>query len=391
MATPRFPSQRSAIASFKALDVMNKAARLEADGRDIVHLEIGQPGGGAPQIAKSALIDVMARSPLGYTVASGTMSLRNAIAQWHQARYGVSIPVERIFVTTGSSAAFQMAFLAAFDPGAKIVISDPCYPSYRAIAQALGLTVIRVGTTAEHGWKMSAHDLRVAASEGGFQGVIVASPANPTGAVFEPAALRALIQETETQSALFISDEIYHGLEFGSPAPSASAFSDHAIVINSFSKLFRMTGWRVGWMIVPEPLLDVVNRLAQNFFICPPHAGQIVAEAAFAKTGEFEIDRQLYAQNRDVVLSALSDLGFDNLTPPDGAFYVYAGIGHLLRPGEDSLSWCDALLEEAGVAVAPGYDFDPVRGGSTVRLSICAAADRTHVGLDRLRRWLLNR
>lgn len=377
-------SQRSDVAAFIAMDVMSQAAALEAQGRSVVHMEVGQPGFPAPQRALDA-VKAALPSPLGYTVALGRDELRAGVAALYRDWYGLDLDPRRVVVTTGSSAGFQLAFLSLFDAGDRVAIADPGYPSYRNILKALDLNVVRIEGQAETGFQPTPDAIRAAAKQGRIDGLLAASPANPTGAILDRTALTALIDACHAGGTTFISDEIYHGLHFDERAVSALEISDDVIVINSFSKYFAMTGWRIGWMVVPEALIPTVERLAQNLFICPPHVSQVAALGALSAHDELEVYRQGYARNRALLLERLPQIGVSSFAPCDGAFYLYADIGHLTR---DSRAWCEDVLINAGVALTPGLDFDPVRGGQSVRVSFAGAQDQVAEGLDRLADYL---
>lgn len=358
---------------------MAAADALAATGRKIVRLEVGQPGGGAPETARAALASAL-RRPLGYTVALGAPDLRAAIARRYAAVDGVDVDPGRVIVTTGSSAGFQLAFLSLFDVGDRLALGEPGYPSYRHIASALGLSPVRIEMGPETGWAPTPAAIEAA---GGADGVLVASPANPTGAILPQTQLRALADWADASGAALISDEIYHGLHFGSPAATALALTEDAVVLNSFSKYHGMTGWRIGWMIAPERLVRPIERLAQNLFICPPHAAQIAALGALEAGADEELEsrRLVYAENRRILLDALDSIGLAPIAPADGAFYLYLDVAEF---GLDSGRFCNRLLTEAGVATTPGYDFDAVRGGDTVRLSYAGPQDDVALGVERI-------
>ncbi len=298
--------------------------------------------------------------PMGYTVALGLPALRARIAQLYQAWYGIDLNPERVIVTSGSSGAFILAFTALFDTGDRVGIGAPGYPSYRQILRALDLLPVDIETAAENRLQPMPGDL-----EGrDLKGLMVASPANPSGAMLGHDQMRSLIEACAGQGASFISDEIYHGIEYEAKAVSALEISDEVYVINSFSKYFSMTGWRVGWMVVPEDHVRGIERLAQNLFICPPHASQVAALAAMECGDELEANMAVYRANRALMLDGLPKAGFTKIAPPDGAFYVYADVSDIT---DDSRAFAVEILEQAGVAVTPGLDFDPVRGHKTLR------------------------
>ncbi|MFU1476709.1 pyridoxal phosphate-dependent aminotransferase [Roseovarius sp. C7] len=377
-------STRSQVDPFIVMDVMEAARRAEAEGRHIIHMEVGQPGTPAPEGARAALSDAMVDDAMGYTVALGLPALRERIATLYKSWYGLDISPERVVVTSGSSGAFILAFTALFDAGDRIGIGMPGYPSYRQILKALDLVPVEIETKAENRLQPVAQDL-----EGhDLQGLMVASPANPSGTMLGREELAELIEGARAQGAQFISDEIYHGIEYERQAVSALEISDEVYVINSFSKYFSMTGWRVGWMVVPEDHVRTVERLAQNLFICPPHASQVAALAAMGCDEELQANLEIYKVNRQLMLDGLPSAGFDRIAPPDGAFYVYADVSHLT---DDSRAFAAEILEKAGVAVTPGLDFDPKRGHGTIRFSYARATEDIREGLRRLAAFMRTR
>ncbi len=377
-------SRRSAVDPFIVMDVMEAARKAEAAGRDIIHMEVGQPGTGAPKPATDALSRAMAQGPLGYTVALGLPELRARIARMYGEWYNVDLNPERVVITPGSSGGFILAFTALFDTGDRVGIGAPGYPSYRQILSALDLVPVDLPTAPENRLQPVAAD--IAGQD--LAGLMVASPANPTGTMLKRASMSTLIDAAQAQGAAFISDEIYHGIEYEAKAVTALELTDECYVINSFSKYFSMTGWRVGWMVVPEDHVRVVERIAQNMFICSPHASQIVALAAMDCTEELEGNLAVYAQNRALMLAGLPDAGFSNIAPPDGAFYVYADVSDLTT---DSRALAAEILQKAGVAVTPGLDFDPVRGHQTLRFSYARSTADIKEGLARLKSFMAQR
>ena len=377
-------SSRSEVDPFIVMDVMEAARAAEAAGRHIIHMEVGQPSSPAPEAARAALTKRMAADPLGYTVALGIPELRARIAKLYKDWYGVDVSADRIVVTSGSSGAFLLAFTALFDGGAKVGIGEPGYPSYRQILTALGMETVGIQTSEAARYQPTPQDL-----EGlELDGLMVASPANPSGTMLGYAELKELIDACHAKSTAFISDEIYHGIEYEAKAVTALEISDDVYVINSFSKYFSMTGWRVGWMVVPPDHVRRIERLAQNMFICPPHASQIAALAALDCEDELQANLAVYAENRRLMLEGLPDAGFDRIAPPDGAFYVYADISHLTN---DSLAFCKQILDQAGVAVTPGMDFDKQRGNGTLRFSYARSTDDIREGLKRLKAFMETR
>lgn len=374
-------SVRGQVDPFIVMDVMEAAARAEAAGRHIIHMEVGQPGTPAPQGARDALTRAL-RQPLGYTVALGLPRLRQGIAGLYRRWYGVDLDPARVVITPGSSGAFILAFSALFDAGDRVAMGFPGYPSYRQILRAMSLEAIGIPTRSEDRYQPRPEDLPDA------QGLILASPGNPSGTVLRLPELQALTDAAWGKGMAVISDEIYHGLSYGDRCHSALEVTDDVFVINSFSKYFSMTGWRVGWMVVPETHLRTIERLAQNMFICPPHASQVAALAALDCIDETEANRAVYAENRRLMLEGLPKAGFTKIAPPEGAFYIYADVSDLT---ENSLALAEDILAKAGVAVTPGLDFDPDRGARTLRFSYARATADITEGLRRLTEYMAAR
>ncbi|KIN60846.1 Aminotransferase, classes I and II [Sulfitobacter noctilucae] len=377
-------STRSNVDPFIVMDVMQAAAQAEAAGRHIIHMEVGQPGTGAPRAAVQALTAAMDVGALGYTVALGLPALRARIAQMYGEWYNVDLNPDRVVITPGSSGGFILAFTALFDSGDRVGIGAPGYPSYRQIIRALGMQAIDIQTSAANRFQPVPEDF----ASLDLAGLMVASPANPTGTMLDREALSALIDGCAASDTSIISDEIYHGIEYERKAVSALEITDECYVINSFSKYFSMTGWRVGWMVVPEDHVRVVERIAQNMFICAPHASQVAALAAMDSTEELEHNMVSYRANRQLMLDGLADAGFTSFAPPDGAFYVYADVSDLTK---DSLSFAAEILDKAGVSVTPGLDFDPVRGATTLRFSYARSTADITEGLARLKAFMAAR
>jgi aspartate/methionine/tyrosine aminotransferase len=369
---------------FIVMDVMEAARQAEAVGRHIIHMEVGQPGTGAPQAATEALANAMKGEALGYTVALGLPALRQRIARLYGEWYDVDLDPGRVVITPGSSGGFLLAFTALFDTGDRVGIGAPGYPSYRQILRALDLIPVDLMTAPENRLQPVAEDF---ATED-LAGLMVASPANPTGTMLDKAALGTLIEACAARDIAFISDEIYHGIEYEAKAVTALELTDEAYVINSFSKYFSMTGWRVGWMVVPEDHVRVIERLAQNLFICSPHASQVAALAAMDAREELEANMAVYRANRALMLEGLPAAGFTKIAPPDGAFYVYADVSDLTQ---DSRALAAEILERAGVAVTPGLDFDPQRGHGTLRFSYARSTADIEEGLARLKTFMAER
>ena len=376
-------SGRGQVPPFIVMDVMQAAADREAAGSDVLHLEVGQPATAAPRGVIEAAKRALERDRLGYTLAFGIPELRERIAGHYRDWYGVDVDVERIAVTKGSSAAFLLAFLAAFDAGDRVAMITPGYPAYRNILTALGITPVIIPSGAEHRYQPTPSLLD--AVDGPLDGLVVASPSNPAGTMLDPARMRALAAYCRGRGIRMVSDEIYHGITYGMTQASALEFGDEVIVVNSFSKYFSMTGWRLGWMIVPPDMVRAVECLAQNLFISSPTLSQHAAVAAFDCHGELEANVERYRRNRDVLLNGLPSAGIDDLAPADGAFYVYANVSRFTN---DSAGFCSRMLSSIGVACTPGIDFDSDRGMATVRLSFAGATQDMVEACARLRNWL---
>lgn len=378
------PAGRGDIASFIVMDVMRAAAEHEARGRSIIHMEVGQPGTPAPGAALDAVRAALDTGTLGYTAALGIDALRGRIALSYQDRYGVHVDASRIVVCTGSSAAFTLAFLALFDTGARVALPSPGYPCYRHILSALGCSSPLIETGPETRWMPTLEAVSALHRDVGLHGLLIASPANPTGTMIEPERLEELARFCDDNGIWLISDEIYHGLTYEAPAATALSVSDEAIVINSFSKYYAMTGWRVGWLIVPPSLVRVVERLQQNLFISAPAVSQVAALAAFDGTDELERNRETYAKNRALLLGALPEAGLGELAPADGAFYLYADVSAYT---DDSRAFAAAMLDEIGVAVTPGLDFDEKRGHRFLRFSYAGTEHGMAEAARRIKGW----
>jgi aspartate/methionine/tyrosine aminotransferase len=377
-------STRSAVDPFIVMDVMQAASAAEEAGRHIIHMEVGQPGTGAPKGAAEALTKAMGEGALGYTVALGLPALRARIARMYGEWYNVDLDPARVVITPGSSGGFLLAFTALFDSGDRVGIGAPGYPSYRQILRALGMQPVDLPAAPENRYQPVASDF---AGED-LCGLLVASPANPSGTMLDRPALSALTDACVANDMSFISDEIYHGIEYDKKAVTALEVTDDCYVINSFSKYFSMTGWRVGWMVVPEDQVRVVERIAQNMFICAPHASQIAALAAMDCDDELQANLAVYRRNRDLMITGLKEAGFTDIAPPDGAFYVYADVS---RFTDDSRAFAAEILEKAGVAVTPGLDFDPARGHKTLRFSYARSTADMEEGIARLKAFMAAR
>ena len=363
-------SARSDVPAFMVMDVMAAAARLEAAGTRIVHMEVGQPAAGAPATALRAAAAALTQGGLGYTEALGRRSLRARIARHYAETYRVDVAADQVIVTTGSSGGFILAFLALFEAGDRVAVAVPGYPPYRHILKSLGCVPVEIETTAATRWAITPEALMAAHAQAPLKGVLVASPANPTGTMMSQAALAALIATAEDAGITFISDEIYHGLDYAFAAQTAAALSDQALVINSFSKSFCMTGWRIGWLVAPPALVRPIERLQQNLAISVPTLSQIAAEAAFEGAAEMAQVKAGYLVNRHMLVERLPACGLDTFLPADGAFYLYADVSRFTN---DSFDFAQRLLAEAGVAATPGVDFDPVNGHKFIRFCYAGA------------------
>ncbi|MET4294087.1 aspartate/methionine/tyrosine aminotransferase [Bradyrhizobium sp. LB12.1] len=379
------PSRRSDVPPFMVMDVMAAAARIEAAGGHVIHMEVGQPAAGAPKTAIAAAHAALEAGRIDYTSALGIPSLRERIARHYRDAYGCDVSPERVVVTTGSSGGFILAFLAMFEPGDRVAVTVPGYPPYRHILTALGCEPVLIETTNETRHALTGEALLAAHRKAPLKGVLVGSPANPTGTMMSREALAGLIAAAEDASIRFISDEIYHGLDYAFPAVTAAALSDRALVINSFSKYFCMTGWRVGWMVVPEILVRPIERLQQNLSISVPSLSQIAAEAAFDGAAEMEEIKHGYQENRRILIEGLPKAGLTRFLPADGAFYLYADVSDFTS---DSFEFAKQMLEQAHVAVTPGLDFDPIHGRSFIRLSYARSAEEMREAVDRIAHWL---
>jgi aspartate/methionine/tyrosine aminotransferase len=379
------PSKRSDVPPFIVMDVMAAAAQREAQGARVIHMEVGQPAAAAPATAIKAAQAALTRGRMGYTETLGIPSLRARIARHYHESYDLALDPARVVVTTGSSGGFILAFLSLFEPGDRVALANPGYPPYRHILSALGCDPVLIETSEETRWAMSAKALIATHQRTPLKGVVIASPANPTGTMMDADALARLIAIAEAEGIRVISDEIYHGLDYALAAETAANVSDHAVVINSFSKYFCMTGWRVGWMVVPETLVRTIERLQGNLAISVPTLAQVAAEAAFDGRDEMEAVKHGYEENRRILTEGLPKAGIDKFLPVDGAFYLYADIS---RFSDDSLDFAKRMLNEASVATTPGIDFDPVNGKHFLRFCYAGSAAEMHEAVERIGQWL---
>ncbi len=375
-------SRRGRIPPFIAMDVLRAANQAAAAGSDVLHLEVGQPSTPAPAGVLAAARAALGRETLGYTDALGLPALREAIAAHYRDSYGVALDPARVAVTTGSSGAFLLAFLAAFDAGDRVAMATPAYPAYRNILTALDLVPVELPAGPAERYQVTLDLLR--GQEGAIDGLILASPANPTGTMLAPDALAAIARHCRERGIRLVSDEIYHGIVYGGVAATALASSDEAFVVNSFSKYFSMTGWRLGWVVLPSDALRAAECLAQNLFISPPTLSQHAAIAAFECRDELDANVARYAANRALLLEELPKAGLERFAPADGAFYLYAEIAHLTN---DSPEFCRRMLLETGVACTPGIDFDRQRGHASLRISFAGSTETMAEAARRLQAW----
>jgi len=378
-------SGRSDVPAFMVMDVMAAAARIEAAGGHVIHMEVGQPAASAPKTAIRAAHAALDSMRIDYTAALGTPSLRERIARHYRETHGIAVDSSRVVITTGSSAAFILAFMAMFEPGDRVAVTVPGYPPYRHILTALGCEPVLIETSSETRHALTGEALLAAHRKAPLKGVLVASPANPTGTMMSREALSSLISAAEDAGIRFISDEIYHGLDYAFPAVTAAELSSDALVINSFSKYFCMTGWRVGWMVVPEPLVRPIERLQQNLSISVPTLSQIAAEAAFDGSAEMEEVKRGYLENRRTLIEGLPRAGLTKFLPADGAFYLYADVSDFTS---DSFKFASEMLEKAHVAATPGLDFDPIHGRQFIRFSYARSAAEMREAVERISQWL---
>ncbi|MCA6101874.1 pyridoxal phosphate-dependent aminotransferase [Bradyrhizobium australafricanum] len=378
-------SGRSDVPPFMVMDVMAAAARIEAAGGHVIHMEVGQPAAGAPKPAIAAAQAALADGRIDYTSALGIPSLRARIARHYSDTYGCAVDAERIIVTTGSSSGFILAFLAMFEPGDRVAVTVPGYPPYRHILTALGCEPVLIETSGDTRHALTGEALLAAHRKAPLKGVLVGSPANPTGTMMSREALSTLMAAADSAGIRFISDEIYHGLDYAFPAVTAAELSPNALVINSFSKYFCMTGWRVGWMVVPDVLVRPIERLQQNLSISVPTLSQIAAEAAFEGREEMEAIKRGYQENRRILIDGLPKAGLTKFLPADGAFYLYADVSDFTS---DSFAFANEMLEKAHVAATPGVDFDPIHGRAFIRFSYARSAAEMQEAVARIAHWL---
>lgn len=379
-------SKRSAVEPFHAMDILAEAMKRRSAGHSVISMAVGQPAYPAPRLALEAARTALADGRIGYTEALGLHSLRAAIAAHYRSRHGIDIDPMRIAVTTGSSAGFNLAFLTLFDAGDRVAIARPGYPAYRNILAALGIETIEIEVSSDNDFTMTPESLEAAQSVfGKLSGVLLASPANPTGTVTNRAHLQALANYCAANDIAFISDEIYHGLTFSGEETSALELTDDVVVINSFSKYYCMTGWRIGWMVLPEPIVRPTERLSQSLYISAPEISQLAAQAALGASEELDAHRNAYRRNRDMLATRLPEIGFSIASPMDGAFYAYVDVGRFTN---DSMAFARKMLAEINVAATPGHDFDPINGHRTMRFSFAGSYEQMVEATDRIDHWL---
>ena len=374
-------SKRGNVDPFIVMDVMEAAREAEESGRRIIHMEVGQPGTPAPKQATNSVVESMTKNNLGYTVALGLPELRKRISELYGEWYNVDINPKRIAITPGSSSAFVASFTSLFDSGERVGIAAPGYPSYKQILKALDLVPVTIQTIMENRFQPLPQNL----PNNDLSGLLIASPANPTGSMLDYKSLSDLIHISQENNISFISDEIYHGIEYEKKAVTALEITDDCYVINSFSKYFSMTGWRIGWIIVPENHIRQIESIVQNMFICAPHVSQVAAIAAMDAKGELEYNMSVYRENRSLMIEGLAKAGFTEIAPPDGAFYIYADISKF---SNNSFKFARDILDEAGIAITPGFDFDTERGNETIRFSYAGTTDDMKEGLSRLYKFM---
>ncbi|MFB9774994.1 pyridoxal phosphate-dependent aminotransferase [Brevibacterium otitidis] len=393
----RISERAQTVRPFAVMDIVSRVAELRAEGRDVISLCVGEPGQGAPAAVRQRAQELMRDgTDLGYVPVTGIRELREALSGHYRRWYDLDVPADRFFVTTGSSGGFLLAFLAAFDAGDRVALARPGYAAYKNILTALGCEVVELDCGVAERFQPTVELLEAAHAEAPLRGLMVASPANPTGTMLDRESLIELAGWCRAHDVQLISDEIYHGVTFpgteatagGNPnGETAIAYADEAIVISSFSKFWGMTGWRLGWAIMPEPIHQAAAGLAGNLTLCAPVPAQHAAVAAFSDAAYAEGEAAVagFAAARQYVLDAVDELGWKDLAPCDGAFYMYADITGVLGPYATATEWCAALLEEEGVALSPGLDFDSVHGDECVRLSLAAGPDAISAALARIR------
>lgn len=378
------PSLRSDIAPFRVMEVFEAAERRAATGAEVVRLEVGQPLTPAPQGVIARAHEVLDTDRLGYASTHGVVELRQAIARHYQDWYGIELDPHRVVVTVGASGGFTLAFLAAFDYGDRVALAIPGYPCYRNALEALGAEVVPLMTTLEDNFQPTVELLERAHAQGKLDGLVITSPSNPTGTMLDDASLSAIVSWCNERGVKIVSDEIYHGLTYGAPASTALSLTDEVLVVNSFSKYFSMTGWRLGWLVVPENFVSPIVKFAANLLLGPQTLSQIAGVAAFDCHDELQGHIVRYAHNREILLDGLRAAGFDRLAPAEGAFYVYADVS---EHSNSSTKLCEEWLDQLGIAATPGTDFDPYNGERYVRFSFCGGTETIERGVELLTAW----
>lgn len=377
-------SGRSDIPVFRVLDILRAVNERCAAGEDIIHLEAGQPSFGAPQAALDQALEIVKNNPcMGYTEALGLPALREKIAAWYKTRYDLDIEAARIAVTLGASGGFLLAFLSAFDAGDKVALACPGYPAYRNILMALDIEPVEIATTLETGYQPTAAHLQNLGTD--IDGLIIASPSNPAGTIIPPEELKRLADYCNENGIRMIADEIYHGVTYGAETQSLLKYTDNAVIVNSFSKYFAMTGWRLGWLVMPEDLAPRIKALAESMFIAPATLSQYVALETMNHSETLDGYVESYRENLEILERELPAMGLDKYVPSKGAFYLYIDIGDFTNDAE---AFCRRMLDEAGVACTPGVDFDPQRGHQTMRLSFVGDKKCIEIACERMKAWL---
>lgn len=390
-------ARRAAVPPFRVMEILGRVDELRAEGRDVLPLCVGEPSHGAPEAVQERAVAAHGeRVSFGYSAPVGFGPLREAIAGHHRRWYGMDDDPAAVAVTTGASGAFVAVFMTAFDPGDRVALVRPGYPAYRNLLRSLGIDVVEIAVGAETGFQPTPDALEAVHRERPLSGLVLAAPANPTGSTVGRKELTALLEWSRSRGVRFISDEIYHGITYPAPGDDqagrgvcAREIDDQAVVVTSFSKYWGMTGWRLGWALLPDDLQEPVSAFLGNASLCAPVPAQLAALGAFEDRTYAECDARVrdFAAARAVLLARLPELGWGPVAPADGAFYLWAGIGDQLGPHSDAVSWCRALLEDTGVALTPGNDFDPIDGGGFVRLSFAAGAETVDRAIDRIIEW----
>ena len=376
-------SKRSQVSPFIVMDIMREANELEAKGKSIIHMEVGQPSTSAPRLALRTAEKVLLQERLGYTEALGDIDLRKKISQFYIARYNLEIDFNRIIVTTGASGGLQLAFLSLFDAGDRVALTEPCYPGYRNMLSSMNIEIEKLSIGPEYDFRLNVEVLEKMSNR--IDGLIMSSPGNPTGSMTKAEQLKLIVSWCQENQVKLISDEIYHGIEYEEPAITAVNLDNASIVINSFSKYFSMTGWRLGWMVVPENMIRTIERLAQNLFISPPTISQLAALGSLDSLEELNQTVARYKKNRELMIARLPEFGLSKFAPIDGAFYAYVDVSNF---ADNSENFCREMLREIGVAITPGIDFDRENGMRYVRFCFSGLTEEINEAMNRLSNWL---